>query len=257
MRPPLRVSSDRGWYPIAGFLLLGGPIWLELFQAGYPLGAVEAWVLPITAGLLGGLAAMLVARLREPAATLAFAALSLVFIDLQFDAEVRFPPLVVAGCVLAAVAIFRRHRGLLAVVTTAGFYLSSLPAAWQRTPEATADAPVSSDLPTLVHVVLDGQWGPAGFRSIGDTATADELERFYVERGFRLFRGAYSHFDMTRYSVSAVAMLGAAPEPEPNGRDSFRLPTNPYFESLLARGYRIRVFESSHLQLCPQERQDR
>jgi hypothetical protein len=248
MRIPRRPSPDAGWYPWAGILLLAGPIWLELYEGGYPR-TPELWLLPLAGGIVGWLGATLARRLPEPGATLCYAILVAVFLDLQFDPERYLPPLVMFGVALLVATVLRRRRASITVVVLGAFYLSSVPVGWrgsEPTPRATADR----RHPILLHVVLDAQWGPAAFRAAGDTTSADELSDFYARRGFRVYEGAYSRYSATRWSLGSLVGLGGVPRIEPASATSFRVAENPYFDALQRAGYDLRVFQTSHLDFC-------
>jgi hypothetical protein len=135
------------------------------------------------------------------------------------------------------------------------FYLTLLPernrAAFADRRPATGDPP--AHLEPVVHVVLDGQLGPGGFRARGDSAAAREETGFYRDRGFTVFTGAYSRHFFTRHSVPALLSLGREREsaivsPLPQARS--RVVRNPYFTLVRDRGYRIDVYQSDFVDYC-------
>lgn len=240
---------------VAGALLLGGPIWRYLYVNRYPFGQIEAVVLPLGAALLGAALAVLGHRLGRWPRILVFGGLLLVFIDLQADPEKWTQAVVTLGvCILAAV--FWQRLATLTCITVGTFYLASLPrssASIQASGESASAPPVAPTLPPLVHVILDEEWGIGGLLAERDTATAAFLSEFYLNRGFELFSAAYSRYYRTRESISQLVSLGEKPHFHSAIRTSppkHKLSAIPYFELLRARGYRIRVYQTSYLDYC-------
>jgi hypothetical protein len=98
-------------------------------------------------------------------------------------------------------------------------------------------------------VILDEQWGIGGVRAAGDSVTAEFLSTFYRDRGFEVFEGAYSRERWTRYAIPDLMSLGRAHGVR-EAAAHFWIPRNPWFEWLAARGYQIRVVQTTHLDFC-------
>jgi hypothetical protein len=144
---------------------------------------------------------------------------------------------------------------MITAMALGAFYLSSL----VRTTSPlliTAGPPVPSSGPVLVHVILDEQWGIGGLRAAGDSATADFLKAFYLERGFEVYEGAYSRYEYTAQSVPMVLSLGLTPRLDedrpglPGGPYWRSMGRTPYLERLRELGYGIRVYQSTFLDFC-------
>ena len=83
------------------------------------------------------------------------------------------------------------------------------------------------------------------------------MEAFYLHHGFRLFRRAYSEYFDTAPSLAATLNFdedNKAFSYLVKGRDDWSLDTNAYFRMMAARGYRIRVYQSSYLDYCGAQR---
>ena len=127
----------------------------------------------------------------------------------------------------------------------------------QRDREASdARTAVPSALPLIVHLVLDEHIGVEGLPDALTTpALKEEIRSFFVERGFRLFGGAYSEHPATLHSLSHLLNLVqgryvsglTAGTPVPN---RYRLTRNAYFERLERAGYAIRVHRIDYLDVC-------
>jgi hypothetical protein len=250
MARPRRAEADDPWYLSAGALLLGGPFWYALDQGGYPHTAPEAIALPVAIGGLGAALALGVRRCPEPFRTLLFSAMVVAFVDLQFDLESTLSFASRAAIAVVVSALLLSHRAQITTVALATFLAAGLwhPASPVKAPasaRAGADAP-----PLVVHVILDSQWGPGGFRRAGDTATADVVAAFYRRWGFTLYDGAYSRYSLTRLSLGSAFGLRMASPVDSQASDRFRLKRNPYFESLEERGYQIWAYQTSHLDFC-------
>lgn len=257
MRADRTGSTEPPWlHALAGGLLLGGPVWNALYRNGYPFDRPEAWVLPISAGLLGAGTAALSQRLDRRAGSLAFAALLLINLDLQYDIGVwPIRTILIAVLCVAVALLFAARRAALACIMLVAFHVST------AVLERPADSPTRSGggrpsasrnppVPLLVHLVLDEQWGIGGLRSAGDTATARFLTEFYMGRGFEVFEAAYSRSPNTEESMAGLMSLSEPMSIERLEPTRLRLQANPYFEHLAGLGYRVRVMQSSYLDYC-------
>jgi len=119
--------------------------------------------------------------------------------------------------------------------------------------------PKSSELlPPIVHIVLDEHIGLAGFPEdipgAGEARAA--LGKFYADRGFRIFSRAFSHYYLTEDALSYMVNGAIGPEHRrfvtESGR-GFRLTENAWFEDLARRGYRLRVYQTDHVDFCASE----
>ncbi|HEV8148863.1 MAG TPA: hypothetical protein VGP61_01625 [Gemmatimonadales bacterium] len=239
-------------YALAGALMTGTPVWHYLFVNRYPFSRPEAIALPLVAAVLGGALAAGGHRIGGLVESVVFGALLFIFVDLQFDLD-KWIPLVILGMGCVALPwILRARRAVLASITLGAFVLVSLPrpAATLASPRAEAAVPLNRTLPTLVHILLDEQWGIGGLLAAGDSATAGFLERFYLQRGFEVYEAAYSRSQLTRQSIPELLALGGPIDVEQLERSRFRLRSNPYFERLRGLGYEIHIYESSHLDYC-------
>ena len=236
----------------AGALLAGGPVWHYLATHHYPLARPEAVVMPLAAALVGALVALIAWRIGGWLGGLLFAVLLFVFIDLQFDLHDHVRTIfLAAGCVVLSLMLAAR-RAAIVCITLGVFYLAGVPRLVARgaAAERPDDATRASSLPLVVHLILDEQWGIGGFRAAGDTATAAFLQKFYTDRGFEVYPGAYSRWAQTLSSIPDVVNLGRPFVIDSVSSWRFRLDPNAYFARLRERGYRIRVYQSTFLDYC-------
>ena len=126
----------------------------------------------------------------------------------------------------------------------------------QPTPGASK-APESgnSDLPVILHLVLDEHIGLAGMneRRPGGERLARDLEAFYTGYGFRLFSQAYSQYFDTPMSLAGTLNFDASPRVEAyleKGRGKWTLHANRYFSELGQRGYKARIYQSNYMDFC-------
>jgi hypothetical protein len=239
-------------YALAGALLLGGPVWHYLFVNHYPFRLPEALLLPLLAALLGAAAALAAHRRGGVLGSLVCGVLLYFFVDLQFDLDRAVPTLaVIAACLLASF-VFRARRAVLACLVLGGLYLASLirPADPHGLARPGPSGQPHRELPLLIHLVLDEQWGIGGLRAAGDPATADFLTNFYLQRGFEVYEGAYSRWPNTLESIPALVSLHRPVALQVSQRGEITLHSNPYFKRLRELGYLIRVYQSSYIDYC-------
>ncbi len=126
----------------------------------------------------------------------------------------------------------------------------------QSSPSAI-DAPKSgnSDLPVILHLVLDEHIGLAGMndRQPGGERLAQDLEAFYTGYGFRLFGQAYSQYFNTQMSLASTLNFDSDPRGDAyleKGRGKWTLRANRYFSELRKRGYKARIYQTNYMDFC-------
>ena len=114
---------------------------------------------------------------------------------------------------------------------------------------------VKTDLPPVIHLVLDEHIGLAGLPSEieGADELRDELRAFYEGFGFRVFGQAYSQYADTKLSMATMLMgqphqyVVSEQDAEASERN---LRFNSWFEHLVERGYGVRVYHSFDVDFC-------
>lgn len=257
-------GRDRTWhYALAGAFLTAGPLARELYYARYPLARPEALALVLGLALTGAAIAVVGSRTGRYPSAAVFAALLLVFLDLQFDVRGLVVLSGVAAVCLVLSLWFRRRRATITCLALGAFYLAALPfrspndVIIRHSPTQSDRAIESGPVPVgpVIHIILDEQLGIGGFRESGDTLTAGFLTDFYLRRGFDVYPGAYSRFNDTRESIASVLSLGEIEESallSPTREDGSPAPllANPYFARLTGEGYHVSVYQSANLDYC-------
>jgi hypothetical protein len=182
----------------------------------------------------------------------------------QAVAEVTGNVSVVLGLMGAAIflAIFaccyvlRQHINTVVATVFGTFVLSALflPTPTGGEPTTSGALPADlKDLPPVIHIILDEHIGLAGlpYDIEGSGAAARAIRSTYED--FALYRRAYSSFGETQYSLSDLM------NDEP-GRDvtsliylnnaTYVMRQNEWFDRLKGRGYAIKVYQSSWLDMC-------
>jgi len=210
-------------------------------------------------------------------ASLVIALLLFQFADLQFDAVKHASEfisndkalvlriLIVSGAFFVALFVIlslRQNIATICATASAAFLLSVLILPVGRVSFGTnsnlALEGSPSNLPPVIHIVLDGHIGVEGIPEDinGGEELKSTLKQFYGRWGFRLFGRAYSQYFMTGNSLGNllngasshedIEYLAQGPDPS-NGR---RLKKNAYFLKRYKSGYRINVYESEYLDFC-------
>ena len=157
--------------------------------------------------------------------------------------------------------IIRRELARVLVVILLVFnFTTILQARWPWVSPVRNDA-ARSDLPVLVHLVLDSHEGLDALPTLdsGRGELRASLLADYESRGFRVFGQAYSRYFDTKNSLGNMFNLSAGREDLEyfRGKDSPKLLRNEYFDSLVERGYRLFVLQSSYVDFCASVEQDR
>lgn len=117
----------------------------------------------------------------------------------------------------------------------------------------------SSNMPVIVHLILDEHIGVEGIPTEiqGGGELKETLKSFYVNNGFRLFGKAYSEFF---YSTNSLSHLVNMKESFQDGlvKSSamgfeFEVTKNDYFKLMAEKGYRLHVYQSDHMDFCPDQ----
>lgn len=120
--------------------------------------------------------------------------------------------------------------------------------AWVERAAPAASPPASRGLPPLFVFILDAHASLGEIERLEEgSGLARRLERSYADGGFTVYRNAYANFQETILSVPSILNFELAPFPGAVGADYFALPRNRLFELLLARGYRLSVFQTTYI----------
>ena len=236
----------------AAALILVGSFLNFLNHNYYPVGSSEA-VLALTgmlaASMLLGISA---AALRVYGRIIIPALLVALAIDINSDA--LWVPLL--GLVAAMLfSRFSRQAVILifGVVTVTQVWIAIAGGSGRSLAAASPalTAPGEADF-ALVHLILDEHIGLDG---IPDSLPRgpemrEQLRKFYVGHGFRIFSGAYSEHLHTVYAVPWALSLGNPDDWKRARQSGTSLESNPYFDALQALGFRIDVVQSDWIDHC-------
>jgi hypothetical protein len=156
------------------------------------------------------------------------------------------------GVLIAAVCITLRER-INVIVAIVFLTIAASSAVLPATPmksiaigPAHAEASYASDLPLLIHIVLDGHIG------LSNKNISSEVAKLYGANGFLLYPNAYSQFYNTFNSLSHLvngstrlndSLVGS------EGRE-WQSTDSAYFRALSGQGYKIHVSQNEHIDLC-------
>jgi hypothetical protein len=152
--------------------------------------------------------------------------------------------------------LLRRNLALIATAVFGTMVVATLilPAQTGGMPVVTGTLPAKlNDLPPVIHVILDEHIGIAGLppERPESADAADAMRSTFSD--FALYSHAYSRFAETKYSLTSLfnrdvgADVGQLLEGE---LTEFAPKRNAWFETLKARGYAIRVYQSAWLNMC-------
>jgi hypothetical protein len=186
-------------------------------------------------------------------------------IDLQFEVFEEQPWIRVPACGLAMVLLCwlaREHLSRIVVPVFATMLVSTValsglggaPSATPARTHATTEPVPETDLPTIVHIILDEHIGVEGIPAVGPHGEEikELLRSFYRSHGFRLFGNAYSRYGSTRDSIPN--MLNYTSQARNRawvaGDRNVVMKGNRYFEDMHRLGYEIHAFQIVTVDLC-------
>ncbi|MHA1544355.1 MAG: sulfatase-like hydrolase/transferase, partial [Alphaproteobacteria bacterium] len=153
----------------------------------------------------------------------------------------------VAGQSLLAVFV------VINISTGAGFLFNDRPLAETS---KIASAENGSDLPILIHILLDEFGGVRGLENSGSIAQPeiDEMTAEYLANGFSVYPNAFSQFFKSTLSIGHTFNLR-----QQFGQDIltdimkskyFDLSDNAYFSYLRDQGFQLHVYSNEYLNFC-------
>jgi hypothetical protein len=262
-----RRLTEVGRHAVAPALVLSAPFVAFLSFHEYAYHRPE--ILVCLAGIGGiSLALGMLASAGAPARTLMLAGVVTFFVDVQLPLKVWFldlgkATLLTAGFLLLTVLLWllRRHAeriiSLMAATVLASTLLLPIVES-QQIRRAPAPPQAPSDLPLIVHLILDEHIGIDGLPA--DTTVRElqsDLRSFYYSNGFRVFEAAYSEHEDTDRSLGHLLNFSQGKYDDDlagPGASGFQngLSRNAYFARMRQLGYALQVYQTDFLQLCSQ-----
>lgn len=250
--------SYKSLAPFAFYLLLFSyPLLSLLWRRSYPLITVEVSLLLLFVAIFSLLLSLAQNHTRPVIASMMLSVLITITFMVQFN-------ILLIGVVLCMTISFVLAWRLgtkfqiysLPVMLTliAGAYLDSI-AQEGRAPLSANSSDLNSELPPVVHIVLDSFIGIEGLPPFQVSATLkSELYEFFDEFSFQVFPRAYSRYPRTGESLYSAmnfendgkSMFGI----EALGRREHVLTANAEFDVMEKLGYRLNVYQTGHLDFC-------
>lgn len=165
--------------------------------------------------------------------------------------------------IFLAILTLRKKLASIVTVMFATMLVSTVALPLEKVAFGSRQVPVTglpaTDLPPVIHIVLDGHIGIAGVPE--DIEGGPELRRvlseFYERWGFRVFSRAYSKYFMTYNSLPSLLNGVASSTKASNlvaahefNKSGLAVNRNLYFQQAGVEGYRTRVFQSDYLDFC-------
>jgi hypothetical protein len=188
------------------------------------------------------------------------------FVALLLDFGTNAPNFVFP-LVAAALAIAARYKERIVLKLTIAAFLSvllfqsielanangRLPAPANEANQRQAQSRSATQLPPIIHLVLDSYIGFDGMSAAGTNFgnLREEQEQFYLSRGFQLYPSAYSRHPKTINSLPEFLTYGKGKRATEARNVQFTTaPRLDYFTDLDRLGYRTSVQTPSFVDLC-------
>jgi hypothetical protein len=252
-------------YLAATTLLLFAPFASTLHANHYPLASPEV-LLVLAACFAAGAAMAFTVRLGgRQIAALVLGALAALSIDLLFDMTSGSGWMLVALTLTCLVLawILRHNIALILLIASAVLIATTLgvpaTAAVQAFSTGQPNPLYEGDrkaLPVILHLILDEHSGIDGLPKdlAGSEKFARWLTAFYVQRGFRVFTGAYSEYADTHEAIPNLLNFASRTDDRPylvKGKSRpYQLTHSVYFALLSRMGYRFHVYQSDYMDFC-------
>jgi len=239
------------------FLLFSYPLLSMLWRRSYPFFTAEVGFLFLLVVAIAFLLTIILSNVRSTIAS----ALTSLLITITFLIQFNLLLEGIAICIVGSFLVAWRFKS--------NFYLFSLPVvvalilgAWfdsaeidTNGPPPSAAASVNSELPPVLHILLDGFVGLDGLPPYSfSTIIRDESFRFFKDYNFQVFPRAYSRYTATVDSLYAAFNFRNEAEAkyslEVLSRRKHVLQSNTEFDLLEKLGYQFNIYQTKHLDLC-------
>lgn len=252
-----------------------GPFFTFLLFNDYGIIAAEIFVILGIIAFLAMVSALLLlaAGRRSPISGIARAVIFSIFLTFFLDVQFEFSNQLIIAIFLGwtgVVYVLRRHINVVVLFAGTLVTLSSVMVVQaQSLPDIRMQTMVeepqaAAKLPPIIHLILDEHIGIEGIGP-GLEQYADikrDIRAFYERYGFRYYGKAYTWYGDTGNSIPSIMNFGERTNAivetsgqnsqDPMGVFDLTLRKNRYFDTLIERGYVVRVYQSSWLNYCPE-----
>src|SRR5690606_10408141 len=217
----------------------------------YPLARPEVGLVVLILAVVAGATGILYWASGRWLRMLLDVVLAFAAFDLNFDGTV-----VVVAAMASAILLNRFLIPMLGFVAAFVLVTEIGAATFKATAIATEPGPsvvsYPSDLPPLVHLILDEHIGIEGLSEAVPEVQESRarLQTFYEDAGFRLFGAAFSQYMHTVNAIPQILNFGAEQAWTPEHLDGARITENAYFDRLRELGYGIHILQSDFLDYC-------
>jgi hypothetical protein len=269
VRAPLkdRAAEPAAAYCAAVTLSFSAVLAVFLLANGYPLLRVEVGVLVVSSALAGVALAIVASGLGRTIAAPLLGMIVAFCADLLFGLHEAKALLAIVPVLCGGIAWMLRDRVATVIGVASGVLLASalVMAAFAAPDGAGTPEPPLAEvqeparqraLPVVLHLILDEHIGIDGIPREVDTdgAWARQVTDFYVDRGFQIYRDAYSEYVDTRISISELLNFSSDSDEHAHllagDGEPYVLKDGAYFKRLAARGYRLNVYQSDYMDFC-------
>jgi hypothetical protein len=250
-------SRGPWWDLAAATLILLLPLAIFFRHNDYPLLQPEVGLCALWVFGAGACWAGLMTVGRTVGRVLVTTLLLLLLVDVQTDwlTTVGLRLLLNLVAIGGVAWLLRRRLSQVVVVLFGAMLVATVvqPPGRMVRQQGTYPAPGRSDLPFVLHIILDEYAAPEALdRNFDpDGAVAGEVQAFFVDHGFTLYSRAYSRLFNTDESIPNLLNRGLAGKPNAFWDGHFRkgalLVRNDWFEHLEHLGYGLHVFQSDFI----------
>ena len=239
------------------FLLLAYPLLSLLWRRSYPLFTVEVGTLFL---LLLAFCILLTVILRKVRLTIVSLLLPLLItISFMLQFNLLLPGIIL--CIMVCVAVswrlgtdFQLYALPVLITLILGAYFDSAEDDGRTRTASVLHSP-DSELPPVVHILLDGFIGIEGLPPYQASALLkSEVLSFLDEYDFQVFTRAYSRYVATGDSLYSAMNFKHEDSSEYGvetlSRRQHVLSTNAEFDVMEELGYRLNIYQTSYIDFC-------
>lgn len=261
-------EQGRKWEALIPVLALLAPFFNLLISDNYSLLNPESLIVAGLIGLFGLVAGLLIIKTGRKFSAFLLAIFVIMFVDFQLywywaNHYIQHVLINLTSVALLTWLIlrFRKVAGqaflavfvVINISTAAGFLFMGGP---ENEPQKAAGVENQSDLPILIHILLDEFGGVRGLKNAGPIpgTEIDEMTAAYLDNGFSVYPNARSEFFKSTLSIGHTVNLkqefDADIVTEIMKSKYFDLSDNTYFNRLREQGFRLHVYSNEYLNFC-------
>ncbi|MCZ6526949.1 MAG: hypothetical protein O6928_10450 [Gammaproteobacteria bacterium] len=244
-------------------LLFSYPLLSFFWRHDYPVFTIEVGLITLIVVMSGIFLTLVLCQVRQSIAVFLTALMICMVFIVQFNLQVAG----VITCFFISLALTWRLKSQfypyslpIMMALIGGAFFDSVEQDGRIHPQLDSSR-LSSELPSIVHIILDSFVGMDGLPDYpASEVIKDEVYRFFGDYNFKVFPAAYSRYAITGDSLYSALnfqndgdsefLLEHLEHLDLGGLRKHVMTSNAEFSALESLGYRFNIYQTEHIDFC-------